>query len=363
MSTVSPIGRMPRVLWAAPVLAAASALLGGCPIYSADSCSADPNCVSTYPVPDAGPIDTAPAPDATDCGSGCSPGYVCSSIASGRYACTAYDCRAVEKACPADQKCLLNDSGVYTCAVATPPDCAKTGCITGYSCAPGDVGTRICVSTDPNACVVDTDCPAKTGTGSLCLGGVCKAPKDLCSDSTQCKSGGTCLEGRCIPGCAATCATGYSCDTKTNLCTAGAAACDAVKTCTSGLCVAGRCVDKASTDGSCKAGLVSVAGGCLIDDRPVFFCDKDGTKDGTQDVCAASSICLHHNCYVACKDALDTATCASVDKFPVCKSVTSSSGPHFVCGSSTSLGSDCDLTLSPPKTCNPGKVCIDGFCK
>ena len=94
-----------------------------------------------------------------------------------------------------------------------------------------------------------------------------------------------------------------------------------------------------------------------------FFCDKDGTKDGTQDLCASGSICLHHNCYISCTGATDTTSCTKADKFPICKSVTTSSGAHFVCGSNTSLGSECDPTATPPKTCATGKVCIDGFCK
>ncbi|MEO7092088.1 MAG: hypothetical protein ABI175_02480, partial [Polyangiales bacterium] len=126
--------------------------------------------------------------------------------------------------------------------------------------------------------------------------------------------------------------------------------------------VATHCVDKCATDGSCKAGLVCVGGGCVPDDRPTFFCDKDGTKDGVKDLCAAGSLCLHHNCYVACAGAGDTS-CAKFDKFPVCKSVTTSSGAHDVCGSATSLGGECDLTTTPPKTCSTGKLCLDGFCK
>ena len=200
--------------------------------------------------------------------------------------------------------------------------------------------------------------------GSLCLGGTCKASKDLCSDSTQCKSGTSCVDGRCVSKCTSTCASGYKCDDKTGLCTGGTGACSAEVGCDSGgTCVGSRCVAPAKTDGTCGAGLVSVAGGCVVDDRPIFFCDNDGTKDGTQDKCATGSICLHHNCYISCTGASDTTTCAKADKFPTCKSVTTSSGAHNVCGSSTSLGSECDPTATPPKACASGKVCIDGFCK
>ncbi|GAC1351284.1 MAG: hypothetical protein NVS3B20_02780 [Polyangiales bacterium] len=361
-----------RALWVAPLLTTSlvvlGALVGGCPIYQADTCESDPNCVRSRPIAfadDAAPADPPPDSGST-CGAGCSSGYICQNVASGRYECTPQDCRATEKACAAGRSCTLSATGVYACTSSTPTDCESAGCIAGYTCAPGAPGTRICTSSDPNACVLDGDCSAKTGAGSLCLGGFCKAPKDLCTDSTQCKAGATCIDGRCDVGCSATCATGYTCDSKNSVCVATAPGeCDTSKKCTSSAtCVAGRCVSKAGITGTCPIGFNSVAGGCVIDDRPVFFCDTDGSKDGKQDKCAVGSVCLHHNCYVGCASATDTATCATVDKYKICKSVTSSSGAHFVCGSNTTFGSECDLTVSPPRSCTAaGRVCIDGFCK
>jgi hypothetical protein len=332
----------------APLLVAAASFLSGCPIYSADSCDADPSCRDNTAYADAAPTyDTGTPPDdASGCGTGCGDGYVCTAQSTGRYGCSPYDCRATEKACTAPETCQQDDKGAWACGGAPVVDCTKTGCISGYKC--DDVaGKKACVSTDPNACIVDGDCTAKTGAGSLCLGGVCKAPKDLCSDSTQCKGAASCVDGRCVPKCSATCATGYKCDDKTGLCGRDSTATP----------------DPCATDGSCKSGLVCVAGSCVVDDRPVFFCDKAGSADGTQDLCATGSVCLHHNCYIACTGPSDTTTCATADKFNVCKSVTTSSGPHDVCGSSTNLGSECDPTATPAKTCAVGKVCIDGFCK
>lgn len=357
---MSPRPNVSRFFFAALLAAPAVVAIAGCPIYSADRCEDDPVCRNRM-VSDAG-ADT-PLPS-EGCGSGCADGYVCTSQSTGRFECVAYDCRSSEKACTAPQTCTKDEArGVWTCGASTTPDCSTTGCITGYTC--GDVsGKKTCVSSDANACVADADCVAKTGAGSLCLGGTCKAPKDLCSDSTQCRAGASCVDGRCTPKCTATCAAGYTCDDKAGLCTGGAAACDSTKACVSGsTCVSGRCVAPAATDGTCPSGTVSVAGGCVVDDRPIFFCDNDGTKDGQQDKCATGSICLHHNCYISCTGSSDTTTCAKADKFPVCKSVTTSSGPHNVCGSNTSLGSECDPTSTPPKACASGKVCIDGFCK
>lgn len=347
-------------LAAAPLLVAFASVVAGCPIYAADSCEEDPSCTKPLPVADA----AVPEETSTGCGTGCEPGYVCTSQSTGRYECVAYDCRATEKACTAPQTCAKDETkGVWACTTPGPTDCTKTGCITGYACNDVD-GKKLCVSSDPNACVKDGDCATKTGAGSLCLGGVCKAPKDLCSDSTQCLNGASCVDGRCVPKCASTCAAGYTCDSTTGLCSGGTGACGTSKACTDGsTCVNERCVKPAETNGTCPAGTVSVAGGCVVDDRPNFFCDKDGTKDGTKDVCATGSICLHHNCYISCTGTTDTTSCAAADKFPICKSVTTSSGSHFVCGSNTSLGSECDPTATPPKTCSTGKVCIDGFCK
>ncbi len=365
----------PSAVFAVPFVFAVASVLAGCPIYSAETCAEDPAC--TPPAyADAGPVDASPPPiDTGNCEGGCDPGYVCTDQSSGRYECVAYDCRSKEKACTAPETCNEKSPGLWLCGPAAPTttDCGTTGCVAGYTCTGDEPGKKVCVSSDPNACATDAECAAKTGEGSLCLGGSCKAPKDLCSDSTQCKANSTCVDGRCAPKCSASCATGYTCDAETGLCTGGAAACDDATPCASGkACVAGRCVDPCATDGSCKAGLVCVgatagaaasAGGCVVDDRPIFFCDKDGTKEGTRDTCAEGSICLHHNCYIACSGPGDTTTCAKADKFPVCKSVTTSSGDYDVCGSSTSLGSECDPTATPPKTCSSGKVCIDGFCK
>lgn len=360
---MSPRPVLARFFFAALLAAPAVVAVSGCPLYSADSCEEDPVCRNK--IADSGVVvDTGP-PTGEGCGGVCAAGYVCTSQSTGRYACVAYDCRASEKACTDGKTCAKDEAkGVWTCGSSAPADCSTTGCITGYTCKDDGAGKKLCVSSDPNACVGDADCTAKTGVGSLCLGGVCKAPKDLCSDSTQCKTGSSCLDGRCVTKCSATCATGYTCDDKTGLCSGGAGACGASKACDAGKsCVNERCVDVAATDGACKSGLVSVAGGCVANDQPLFFCDKDGTADGKQDTCAAGSICLHHNCYIACTGPTDTTTCTKADKFPICKSVTTSSGAHNVCGSSTSLGSECDPTATPPKACTAGKVCIDGFCK
>ena len=398
------------LLTAGGLLGVLAASVAGCPVYSADSCAQDPLCAP----PDQPPVD---ASTGGSCDPGCTPGYVCSYTTTNRYGCVAYDCRSVERACTSGQACVDLGGGVFGCSggdagpldtadtadaadtkEAGPIDCSTpgVGCITGYKCV-GDATGHRCVSTDPNACVEDRDCAAKTGAGSLCLGGLCKAPKDLCSDSTQCSAGKLCVDGRCAQQCGgdgggAGCPSGYACVSGacvggTGVCTTPAGgdagvddagdaadapsdvAADAAPdtapdagSCKNA-CVATRCIDRCALDGSCAAGLVCDGVGCVPDDRPIFFCDKAGTTDGTQDLCASGSICLHHNCYLSCTGPTDTTSCASADKFPICKSVTSSSGDHFVCGSATGLGAECDPTTTPPRTCAAGQFCVDGFCK
>jgi hypothetical protein len=355
--------RSAAVVFASTLVVAGTAFLAGCPIYAADSCAEDPSCRgrnTRVPPPQ---TDAAVPEEPLTCAQvRCADGYACSE-ASGRAACVPYDCRA--QGCAPGLSCLEDDRGLFVCAAPTPEDCEKTGCITGYACQADAAGKKTCVSTDPNACVTDAECPSKTGAGSLCLGGVCKAPKDLCNDASQCEASESCVDGRCVGKCGApTCTYGYTCDNGTGLCNGGASVCDDKTPCAGGAaCVAGRCVAPCATNGSCAKGFVCVAGGCVADDRPIFFCDKNGNEDGKQSNCLAGSICLHHNCYITCGGPSDTTTCKSADRFPVCKAVTTASGSYNVCGAANGLGGECDPTATPPKSCAAGRVCIDGFCK
>jgi hypothetical protein len=122
------------------------------------------------------------------------------------------------------------------------------------------------------------------------------------------------------------------------------------------VCVAGTCVPR-SEGGTCAAGGVWVENGCIPDQEAVFVC----TVDGMRDVCSLGSICLHHNCYISCA-APDTNVCDNLPSFNICKTVTTISGDHQVCGSNENLGSECDPTAGV-NCMMAGEVCIDGFCK
>jgi hypothetical protein len=107
--------------------------------------------------------------------------------------------------------------------------------------------------------------------------------------------------------------------------------------------------------GMCADG-VWVENGCIPNQTATFTCNIDGQ----QDACALGSICLHKSCYISCEPPNQTA-CDNLPGFNLCKSVTTSSGDHQVCGSDENLGSECDPTAG--LGCPVTKICIDGFCK
>ncbi len=237
-----------------------------------------------------------------------------------------------------------------------PGDCTQTGCILGYACDPA---AKQCSPGKPNACIADADC---TDPGSACVDGSCAAPADQCSDATQCPAGDKCAAGKCVAGCSADadCPSGFACDAGLGLCSKPAHPCTITSDCggSTTVCVDGACVAR-SQGGVCDAGRAWVANGCVPAEKPVFICNIDGQ----QDACSAGSICLHHACYVGC-EAPNGSACDALPTFNVCKSVTTSSGSHAVCGSAQNLGSDCDPTAGPGiAACAAGKICIDGFCK
>jgi hypothetical protein len=256
------------------------------------------------------------------------------------------------KDCPTGQTCTPE-------GVCETGSCTSLGCVNGYVCA--DDGTA-CVPTNPAACMLDGDC-GFMGTGYKCVNGTCTAPDKLCTDKTQCPGLANCVDGKCVASCSAdagaSCATGYVCDAVLGVCTPPASGCSVTSDCDSAtlVCVAGACVPECGAGGTCPTGQVCVANGCIPDQQPKFDC----TVDGTQDVCAASSICLHHHCYISCEGANANVCDFNPPELSLCKTVTTSSGEHNICGSNSNLGSECDPTLGP--ACADGKFCIDGFCK
>jgi hypothetical protein len=231
-------------------------------------------------------------------------------------------------------------------------------------------------------CTSDSVCVGEAGVGARCLNGTCVAAANTCFDTTQCPFiGGVqeeCVQGVCTPSCATTpCPTGYSCDPTTNVCTGnptpcgavdGGAACAAGTTCVDEHCVPlctftthlGDASADASGETCSEPGLVCVDNGCIPSQSPNFLC----TTQGQQDTCAMGSICLHHNCYIACEadaGADGGNTCQKADNFNQCKAVVTSTGTYDVCGSNTNLGSQCNPTQG--QNCLSPAICIDGYCR
>ena len=344
------------------------AALAGCPIYSDDDHGygggTNRVCVGSQ-------CYTCPQPYLSD---DCSP-YSCYS----NYDCpSGYSCNTSTQQCtagttsPASCSSPSDCPNGETCGVDNQchtGDCSTTGCPSTYVCKlAGGVPTCESISTDgggdgggsTSTCQSDSDCSGDGGTaGAKCLSGTCVNPTDQCADATQCPAGDQCVDGACTAACSASkpCPTGYACDTAKGVCTAPSTTCTDSSMCSGGtVCVQTACVPPCGAGGTCAAGLVCVDGGCTPDEKPVFTC----ATDGVQDLCQAGSICLRHSCYISC-DINVADSCKSADNFNVCKSVTTSSGSHSVCGSDANLGTDCDPTQG--KACTGALVCIDGFCK
>ncbi len=363
---------MKQIFWMS-LFGLSAAVLGGCPIYPDNGSQRVCRGSSCYSCPNDYYSDGC---STWQCNydSECPGDYQCISnqcVSSGRpdsgFTCTQPgDCSAGEN-CGSDGQCHVGD-------------CSNSGCPSGLQCKLSN-GTLQCVGTPTRdggttsdsghdsavtGCQSDLEC-VSTGAGAKCLDGTCVKPADQCFDGTQCPANNQCVAGVCTPACDGThaCPTGYSCDTK-GVCTGNPTPCGSGnQVCGGGtVCVEQHCVTPCGVGNSCTgAGLVCVNGGCIPDQKPQFICGADGTLgNGMAGNCAVGSLCLHHSCYIGCTpdDAGGTGSCRAADKFNLCKSVTTSSGSFNVCGSSTNLGTDCDLTQG--RNCTTG-VCIDGYCR
>jgi hypothetical protein len=332
------------------LLGAAAALLAGCPVYSDDSYYPPSGSGGTWISEDAG---TPPLVDATTASSCAQPGN-----------------------CPEGYTCAV--SGV--CELG---DCSVTGCVSGYVCEL-ESGTLQCVSTTapppedagPSqdsgdtglACQSNADCTSS----SICLDGACVPPASQCYDGTQCPVGDRCVQGACTPSCqvsedggSSSCPTGYSCtaidDASTSgVCTGNPTPCESDPSeCAAGtVCAQNHCVPGCNTSDTCPTGEQCVQGGCVPSQVPL---PPTCSTTGVQDLCDPGSICLDYNCYISCNPDAGAAACQSAAQFNVCKPVTSSGSTYYVCGSSTSLGTECDPT-SGQLCASSTAVCIDGYC-
>lgn len=338
-----------------------TAVLFGCPIYPADRdhrVCVDGSC---YDCPDSYYDDDSCSTWTCNTGLDCPNGYACSD-----HRCVASSPPDASGGCAKPSDCVSGSCGADN--RCHDDDCGSTGCPSGFVCrlASGSQGVPACTPIGPvdggpgavSSCQNDADCP--TPAGSKCLTGTCVAPPDQCVDATQCLGEAQCVQGACTPSCGAQkpCPTGYACDDAKGVCTTNPTTCTSSSQCSDGsVCVQEHCVAPCGANGTCGAGLVCVDGGCTPDEKPVFTC----ATDGVQDNCQPGSICLRHSCYIACNADAGAEACKNADEFNQCKPVTTSSGTHQVCGSTSNLGSECDPTQN--KSCAVPLVCIDGFCK
>ena len=249
--------------------------------------------------------------------------------------------------------------GGETCStdgICHPGNCTMSPCINQYQCGVTPSGPA-CVRGDAKGCGADRQCFAN----ERCLDGTCTAMTELCTDRAQCGPAKACADGRCVATCTADgqCAPGYLCRTALGICGAKAVTCLHTNDCKSHdqVCVDGACVPRCAAVGACGAGTgagVCVDNGCVPSGNVLAECDGQGTSTG----CAIGSICLHHRCYASC--AADAGGCTAPSA-PLCKTVTVAGASYAICGTTETLGSECDLAAG--KACTDAKTCIDGYCR
>ena len=405
--------------WLSVAVLGVAAFLAGCPIYSNQDyrvCTGttcydcpDPN-YSNMCVPWSCSTDS-------DCGNGyaCTGDGLCASSAlfdsgSGDDASLTSDCSVT--GCPSGQVCVLS-GGVASCQTvsfgtdagaqqdSTAPvsdassdsslvqDASSDGAADGWTLPEGsavdspvdggqasDAGDDA-VSSEASAgdggeagsspeasasvaCNAGGDC----SVGSFCVDGQCVPQAQLCSDGSQCAvAGDSCVDGFCVPTCSASapCPSGYQCNFSLGVCNVNPSPCTGGSTssCQGGaVCVESHCVPPCSTDdggAACPSGQACINGGCLPDQKAVFTCHNDGSSGQLANACDTSSVCLHHDCYTACDG--DGGGCPASQ----CKQVTVHAGTYAVCGTASTLGSECDLATGA--ACGSSKACVDGYCR
>jgi hypothetical protein len=358
----------------------ATAVLGGCPVYSGNQNNSYEVCNQSgcYWCPE-NSMSSACLPSGQCDGYGnCSTdaGAPSDDTGTGTITCSQ------PGACPEGYTCAASG----TCQLG---DCSITACVAGYSCELEN-GTLTCVLSGPNnvdsgvpeeasasdsssddagiACQSNADCPSTY----LCLDGACVPPSEQCFDGTQCVVGGDkCVQGACSPTCTvsedgggSSCPAGYSCTTiedasTSGVCSGNPTPCESnPSVCATGtVCAQNHCVTPCGTGGACAQGEECIQGGCVPNQNAKFIC----TTDGVQDACESGSICIDRNCYIACNPDAGATACQTADQFNECKPVTASGTTYYVCGSSTDLGTECNPTLG--QLCpNTGAICVDGYC-
>lgn len=325
--------RIPRgVLLALPMIA----FLPGCPIYTGDGHSSDPECRRDAECPvgelcsiDGECVPMAPCVTARDCASG--------------EVCTAGVCEPGPSTCRADGDCAVGsfcDDG--TCApsgTCTDDD----ACDAGFWC--DHRGT--CVPRPDDACRTHADC---TG-GELCIEGYCRAREEACELDRDCAPGSFCLNNECTSNCTsdAECSAGDACID--SFCRP-ASECTTSSSCSTGEhCVDGRCLPDCSGAGrTCAAGSYCAMEDqfCRPDWEPEPFCEVDAD-------CMTGRTCVDGVCRTPCPTMADSQ-CMMIDsQLPLCRE----DGGTYYCFAVREQTPECRIEAE----CPAGRDCLDGLCR
>ncbi len=233
------------------------------------------------------------------------------------------------------------DEGSTLCAAGFV--CDQGNCV--HACNGGEFACSMGLVCNANGFCVDPLCATMTcPAGSVCHGGVCRAP----CDGVTCPFGTVCRVDHCVDPCATvTCPSGQSCDAGVcrQACTclpcAGGLSCDmasgvcfdaacASTTCGAGMhCEGGTCLDDCA-GATCPPGQMCTAGACVADACATITCPTGQTCvagtciDPCAGVtCGAGQICVRGTCMA---DACAGVTCAG--------------GSHCVSGTCVRDGTD-----------------------
>ena len=238
-------------------------------------------------------------------------------------------------------------------------DCSTISCINQFQCAVSITTPSglACVHADSRGCGSDREC----ARSSRCVDGRCIPLGELCTDRSQCAPGHACVEGKCIATCEmdSQCPTGFLCSTQVPVCNLQEAQCTGTLDCgrKDRVCVDGACVPRCGAAGVCGDGGagICVDNGCVPSQKPRVTCQIDGSS------CGAGQICVHQSCYTSCQ-APNAGACAALAATPLCKTVTVGTTSYAICGTTQTLGSECDPTADKPCSL-AAQTCVDGFCR
>lgn len=312
---------------------------------------------------------------------GCGPGsdnrYYCDS--TGCFECDAYGCTTVHAP---ERKPCTGGGSCETGSLCTASGCAQS-CSNDVPCGKGEVckgglcaspseelgGTIECTAKAdcPNGtCVAGAcracggtagPCPCSTATDcsspdQICVSGLCTAPTNTCTFSSECGQGKVCADSRCLTSCeAAPCSNGAQCEK--GVCvppTTPTCSTDAECSGNTPRCMAGSCRKACASGSECGTGEFCDQGACIVDTRPKSNCTDDSQCGGTA---TTPKKCMGGFCKFTCTAEQGDAYCRTIDNR------IGSCAKDLVCRSAAEANAACRATSD----CTGGKNCIDNQCR